>query len=584
VQDLVKLHGGKIRAESVAGLGTTFRVAIPLGIAHLPPDRVRTNPRPASTAGDADYFVKEALSWLPDETPKTTISDGRGVAASDEAAKALLRETLGEGQPRIALADDNADMRAYLRRLLETAGYCVDVFANGAAALAACTVAPPDLIVTDIMMPELDGVALLQRLRADSRTRAIPVILVSARAGEEARVEGLRAGADDYITKPFGGRELVARVEGAIRLNRMRHTAAMRERELQAEIEAGRAKAALRESEARIRRLVDANIIGIVIFTLEGKITEANEAFLAMVGYDRADLLSERVSWTAMTPPEWEAADRQAIEHMKATGICLPFEKEYFREDGSRVPVLVGATLFEGSQNEGVAFVLDLTQSKEAEKRQQVLLDELNHRVKNTLATVMSLSAQTFRTTESPEAFREAFEGRLLALSQTHNLLNRSFWRGASLRDILMQELAPYASVDGDRFVLRGDDLNLGPVMAVTFGMAFHELTTNAAKYGALSVPRGRIRVAWWTCAFGRLHLEWQEMDGPPVSPPRRRGYGCRLIEQVLADALGGEVGLHFLREGVRCRMDVALDRISTPEGIGHGTSNWVFGIEGPGR
>ena len=563
VQDLVKLHSGKIRAESVAGLGTTFRVAIPLGIAHLPPDRVRTTPRPASTAGGAGAFVKEAIGWLPGETTKTAICNERGDAASDEASKALLRGTPGESQPRITLADDNADMRAYLRRLLETAGYCVNAFSNGAAALAACTAAPPDLIVTDIMMPELDGVTLLQRLRADAHTRAIPVILVSARAGEEARVEGLIAGADDYIAKPFGGRELVARVEGAIRLNRMRHAAAMRERELQAEIEAGRAKAALRESEVRIRRLVDANIIGIIIWTLDGQIIEANDAFLAMVGYDREDLLSGQVSWTGMTPPDWEAADCRAVEHIKATGICRPFEKEYFRKDGRRVPVLVGAALFEESREEGVAFVLDLSDRKEAEERQKLLLEELNHRVKNTLATVKALLAQTLRTAESPEAFREAFEGRLLALSQTHNLLNRSCWTGVSLRDILMQELAPHGSAESGRFLLEGDDVRLGPVAAVTLGMAFHELATNAAKYGALSVPAGRVRAAWRLGGPGRLHLDWAEMDGPPVRPPQRRGFGSRLIEEMLAGEVWGEVRLDFPAQGVRCIMDMALDRVS---------------------
>jgi two-component sensor histidine kinase len=149
-----------------------------------------------------------------------------------------------------------------------------------------------------------------------------------------------------------------------------------------------------------------------LIFSLEGKIIDANEA-----------------------SPWWDISARTC---------CLPFEKEYFREDGRRVPVRVGAALFQGSQNEGVAFVLNLTQSKETEKRRQVLLDELNHRVKNTPATVMSLSAPTFRAAESPEAFQEAFQGRLLALSQTHNLLNSSCWRGVSLRDIFMQELAPH--------------------------------------------------------------------------------------------------------------------------------------------
>ena len=160
------------------------------------------------------------------------------------------------------------------------------------------------------------------------------------------------------------------------------------------------------------------------------------------------------------------------------------------------------------------------------------MVDELNHRVKNTLATVLAISAQTFRTAPSPEAFREAFEGRLLALSQTHNLVE------PLLLDGRQPARHPQAGIGALRqrgwapLPLDGDDLKLGPVMAVTLGMAFHELATNAAKYGALSASGGRVRVAWRTCAHGRLHLEWQEMDGPPVLPPRRRGYGSRLIEE----------------------------------------------------
>jgi PAS domain S-box-containing protein len=326
-------------------------------------------------------------------------------------------------------------------------------------------------------------------------------------------------------------------------------------------LEKARLYGELKEREARIRRLVDANLIGIIIWSMDGQIVEANDAFLAMVGYSRDDVVSGRVNWTGMTPPEWQDADRQALEQIKESGTCRPLEKEYFRKDGSRVPVLVGPALFHGSENEGVAFILDLTERKEAEKRQQVMVDELNHRVKNTLATVMALSAETFRTAASPEAFREAFEGRLLALSQTHNLLNLSFWTGASLRDILMQELAPYAGGDGSRFTLEGEDLQFGPVMAVTLGMAFHELATNAAKYGALSVPSGRVRVIWRPCGPGRLHLEWQETGGPPVSQPQRRGYGSFLIERALAGALDGEARIHFQKEGVRCIMNMALDQ-----------------------
>ena len=176
----------------------------------------------------------------------------------------------------------------------------------------------------------------------------------------------------------------------------------------------------------------------------------------------------------------------------------------------------------------------------------------------------MAIAAQTFRTTPSLEAFRRAFEGRLLALSQTHNLLNRTCWTGVGLRDVVEQASAHHADSDGGRILLDGEDVRLGPVAAVTLGMAFHELVTNAAKYGALSVPSGHVRVSWRPGgAPGRLHLVWREAGGPPVGPPQRRGFGSQLIEQVLAYELEGEVNLDFQPQGVRCIMDMALDRIS---------------------
>src|SRR6185295_12078153 len=135
----------------------------------------------------------------------------------------------------------------------------------------------------------------------------------------------------------------------------------------------------LQEGEAKIRRLVDANIIGIVIWNLEGQILEANEAFLTMLGYGREDLASGRLSWREITPEKWRADDEQALAQLATTGICEPFEKEYFRKDGSRVPVLVGAALLEGRRDEGVAFVLDLTERKLAEEALHQIQTELAH-------------------------------------------------------------------------------------------------------------------------------------------------------------------------------------------------------------
>ncbi len=181
-----------------------------------------------------------------------------------------------------------------------------------------------------------------------------------------------------------------------------------------------------------------------------------------------------------------------------------------------------------------MAFFLDLTERKQAEERQKLLLNELNHRVKNTLVLVQAIAGQTLRLAESPRDFTEAFGARLLALSQTHNLLNESSWKGASLRDVVGIELSPHGGGEASRFSLTGEDVRLRPEAAVMVGMVVHELATNATKYGALSLPSGHVQVTWSVdagTAGASIHLEWLEMRGPPVEAPRRKGFGSRLIE-----------------------------------------------------
>lgn len=226
VHELVALHGGSIAVASVEDCGTCFTIRLPFGTAHLPhPPQAGDAPAAAEmSAKRARSFVEEALRWLPDAAP-----------CHDGDSRDGLPVALGG---RIVVADDNQDMRAYVCRLLETAGYRVEAVADGEAALAACLADPPDLVLSDVMMPRLDGFGLLAKLRADERTRVVPLILLSARAGEEARIEGIDAGADDYLVKPFGARELLARIEGAIRLVRSRAEAARREHEVMLEVNA----------------------------------------------------------------------------------------------------------------------------------------------------------------------------------------------------------------------------------------------------------------------------------------------------------------------------------------------------------
>jgi signal transduction histidine kinase/ActR/RegA family two-component response regulator len=216
VAELVKLHGGTVEVRSTLGQGSTFTVFLPFGAAHLPAERVNSALNLPSTALRRGSYVEEATRWLPDSE-----NIGLSVEAED------LSESVSAGlalQGKVLLADDNADMREYMHRLLSV-HYKVEAAANGVEALARAVADPPDLVLTDVMMPELDGFGFLQALRSDPRTRTVPVILLSARAGEEARSEGMDAGADDYLTKPFSARELLARVGAHLKLARARQEA-----------------------------------------------------------------------------------------------------------------------------------------------------------------------------------------------------------------------------------------------------------------------------------------------------------------------------------------------------------------------
>lgn len=210
-----------------------------------------------------------------------------------------------------------------------------------------------------------------------------------------------------------------------------------------------------------------------------------------------------------------------------------------------------------GSAKRMAGISLDITDRRRAEERQRLMLNELNHRVKNTLATVQSIAFQTLRTARTPAEFREAFEARLLALSETHNLLTRENWEGAALRAIVDSELEALGGV-GRAVVMPGAEVHLSPKAAVAVGMGIHELATNAMKYGALSVSRGLVTVHW-EVRDGVLELDWAESDGPRVEAPQRRGFGSRLLEKGLAAELGGSVELMYREQGLTCAMRLPM-------------------------
>ena len=230
VRELAKLHGGSASVESESGKGATFTVTVPKGSAHLPKDRIQAARALGYTALGAASFIQEATGWFDAKAPGA------------EPAVGEQPRCEAPGSARLLVADDNADMRAYLQRLLRPLG-TVEAVGDGAQALAAIRRRVPDLILSDVMMPDLDGFGLVRVLRKDERTRTLPIVLLSARAGEEARVEGMDTGADEYIVKPFSARELIARVRSQLQLARLRREHAQ----------------TLRESEDRFRALVMAS-------------------------------------------------------------------------------------------------------------------------------------------------------------------------------------------------------------------------------------------------------------------------------------------------------------------------------------
>ena len=209
---------------------------------------------------------------------------------------------------------------------------------------------------------------------------------------------------------------------------------------------------------------------------------------------------------------------------------------------------------------------IDVTARKQADEHRELLINELNHRVKNTLATVQSFASQTLRNAENLAEARATFESRLVALSKAHDVLTQESWEGAGLKEIVANAISAYSDDRrGQRFEIDGPELRLHPKSALALSMALHELATNAVKYGSLSNEVGRVRISWVSTQDTpqRFRLRWAESDGPPVEPPRRRGFGSRLVERGLARELAGEVQLAFERQGLVCTIEAPLVEVA---------------------
>lgn len=321
----------------------------------------------------------------------------------------LTKNSNAAEAPTVLIVDDTPANLAVLSNYLGDNGLSVVVAEDGEEGIARAAYSRPDLILMDVMMPGMSGFEACRRLKQDPETSDIPIIFMTALSEASDKIAGFNIGCVDYVTKPFQVEEVLARVRAHLDLRLMQRQLAMQNMQLREEIsvrrkveaelhqarneleervvqrtaelaqandnlrkenaERARVQEELREREARIRRLFEANVIGIFYWQLDGGITEANDAFLQIIGYSREEMQAGTVRWTAVTPAEHETADAHAATELKSRGTCAPYEKEYVRKDGSRVPVLLGAAFFEGRTDAGIAFVLDLSERKRAEAR-----------------------------------------------------------------------------------------------------------------------------------------------------------------------------------------------------------------------
>jgi PAS domain S-box-containing protein len=421
VEELVKLHGGSVRVESTVGAGSTFTVTIPSGKEHLPAERIRDAQTLASTKIRAEAYVEEARHWTADETG--------GVAA--DAAMPAKRPSLAspptpkpaEKRELIIVADDNADMRQYLARLLSER-YEVHAAVDGRQALEATRQLRPALVLADVMMPHLDGFGLLRAIRDDSALAGTPVILLSARAGEESRVEGLEADADDYLIKPFAARELLARVAVHVKMANLRRETAEREERLRSEAELEREKLrAIEERLAETSRLygellrADAELqlqvdllqqLPVSAWTLkpDGMPDYVNRVWLEFAGQSLDFVRSDPEAWmTAVHPEDREMAARTFWKGVRS-GQGFAFETRSLRaQDGVYRRHLNQAVVLRDAEGKVLRFVgttTDIDDQKRAEEALRQAVAELAHA--NRIATMGQLTASIGHEVNQPIA------------------------------------------------------------------------------------------------------------------------------------------------------------------------------------
>ena len=437
----------------------------------------------------------------------------------------------------VLVVDDSESGRYLKVRALRSVGFDVTEVATAAAALEHIEKHMTHVAVLDVKLPDMHGFELCRIIKA--RFPSIGVLQTSATfTSAEDRVAGLEFGADAYLVEPMEETELIAIVRALLRVRQ--------------------AEAAQRSIELRFAQFAQASPDVLWIYDVDFERFEyVSPSVKELLGHTPEEVEADPDIWLNKI----QDTDRPAVQKMlgdtKDDG-QEPVEYRIVR-DGTQRWVRDKAFLLPAEASHGprvAGLARDVTEAKRAEQQRELLIGELNHRVKNTLALVQALAAHTRHAAISPTDFEQAFTSRLHALGHAHDLLTQTHWKGTTLHQVIETALAPF-SVYGSsqaRVEVEGPQVWLNSNTAVTLTLAFHELATNAAKYGALSANQGRVKIFWEAQPTGapkEILLQWRESGGPVVEAPSRKGFGTMLIEKVLAYEAEGEAKLDFLPTGV---------------------------------
>jgi len=426
---------------------------------------------------------------------------------------------------------------------------------SGPEALELLLVHEVALALLDVQMPGMDGFELAELMRGAERTRSIPIIFLTAVATDERRrFRGYETGAVDYLLKPVDAQVVRSKVAIFCELARQRQ-------------ELARQRDVLAAALNRLQAHTDNSPLAVVEFDPDLRIISWSGGAERLFGYTAREAVGSKAAELRWLASEEEALFTALVEEMRCGRHLREMQTHRVaHRDGSAVDCeWYCSALFDsaGRLSSVNVQILDVTERKRAEETRRLLVGELNHRVKNTLATVQAVATQTLKHAADLSEFKPMFMGRIHALARAHSLLSATTWQGAKLRDLVETQLQ-IGAIDESRLIVSGANIELPAETALRLALVLHELTTNANKYGALSNSSGKVELDWCVRG-GNLEISWIESGGPPVAPPSGSGFGSVLIERGLK-ADGGGADVSYAPEGVRWKLTMPFEGDEPPE------------------